>query len=516
MFGMRMWGIYESKPLYGPLLVLGLGFWGLSIILDEHTIPEYITILILMGVAGLVYVKTGEKGLLLYFALMLGMKGIAAKDIFKVGILVGGAGMICLAFLSSFGLIEDVAYVQERSHVGEVFRRSLGFPHPNTLSTSFTILAMMIMYVVGHQDKVRVWKATIILFVMAAYIYLYSGSRTGIAITTGYLLLNLLYSYRNKLGIIEKIVIALVLPALWIISIVAPAVLSEEALQSMVEKDATLAARWTVGNYYMKYNSFKLFGQRLNNPKPEVDGIDLSQLYLLLQLGIVAFIIVSALWIILLYTDVKQQKISELVIIISLLAMGITDPFLYNIGFKNLAFVFMGVVLYDLLSRVEAKGIRPVAIGARTINLPEPTPDGSKPGKTALIAGAVALVIAVVAAIVVYRATPDPEFILADRQPGEHRINEGLVGHTYSGDEIKEFKAEGNMVLNYTDDQELMYTHYTDEADMVPDGYYAPQAGAMEKLRTSISIVFWGCSIIVAAIGLIPSLTDRQGKAKKQ
>ena len=51
-----------------------------------------------------------------------------------------------------------------------------------------------------------------------------------------------------------------------------------------------------------------------------------------------------------LHDEVKNQRISELVITFSLLVMGVSDPFLYNIGFKNLAFCFMGVWLYKAVN----------------------------------------------------------------------------------------------------------------------------------------------------------------------
>ncbi len=51
MFGMRMWGIYESKPLYGPLLVVGFLLWAISMLMTELTVLEYIISGILMLIA---------------------------------------------------------------------------------------------------------------------------------------------------------------------------------------------------------------------------------------------------------------------------------------------------------------------------------------------------------------------------------------------------------------------------------------------------------------------------------
>lgn len=504
MFGMRMWGIYESKPLYAPLLIVGFAFWIISMLMTELTVLEYLVCGALMLVAGLVYINTGEKGLLLYFALMLGMKGIETKKLFTVGIYAGMSGMICLTFLAAFGFIEDVAYVQPRAIVGPVFRHSLGFPHPNTLSSSFTILTMMIMYVIGHTDKKKLWKASAILLVCGLYLYLYSGSRTGIAITVGYLSLNLIYAYRNKLSLVEKMLVALIMPVLWIVSIVIPSVLTQKSLQGFVDKDPTLAARWTVGNYYLTYNTITPFGRILNNPKPEIDVIDMSQLYLYLQLGIVAFFVISSLWVALLHDEVRHERLSELVITVSLLLMGITDSFLYNIGFKNLAFAFMGVWLFGFLKSCETKqpellcrGFQPLKIGSKSFVLPVlMIKGGNNTPKKAFIGGGILIATLTIIAIITYVRVPDPTFILADRGYGEKSFNWDGYGKTYSYEDIKEFGEGGNYVLNYTDDKEQMYVFYTNPDNIVANGWYAPMAGVIEKLRKSVSIVFFGVIFI--------------------
>ena len=508
LFGMRMWGIYESKPLYSPLLLVGFALWGLSILMTEHSILEYAVIIAFIGLAGLVYIKTGEKGLLLYFALMLGMKGVSVKGVFKSGLVVGMAGMICLTFLASFGIIEDVSYIQERHFFGDVFRRSLGFPHPNTLSSSFTILAMMIMYLIGHEDKKKLWKTSAVLVIIATYLYFYSGSRTGIMITFGYLMLNLFYAYRGKAGIVEKIVLILLFPILWIFSIVGPALSTDETIAFVRKFDYNVGSRWEVGSYYWKNNGMTLFGCRLANPDAMPYGIDLAQLYLLLQLGVVAFVVVTLLWFLVIHDEVKNQRISELVITFSLLVMGAMDPFLYNIGFKNLAFCFMGVSLYSVLQNALgklpetfSKQICIFKIGDKAIDSPIFKPRLNDRNKRDARSSfpALFLMLALLVAIIRFVVVPNPDYVLVDRDYGEQKWGRdfGLIGKTYSRDDIKNIESAGNIVLDYTDENEMMYTYYSHDEGSVTGGYYAPNAAMMEKFRYSLSIFFWGCWLVV-------------------
>lgn len=529
MFGMRMWGVYEGTALYGPLLIIGFALWGISVLMSRHSLFEYLIMAAFLALAGLVYIKSGEKGLLLYFTLMLGMKGIDEKKLFRAGVIVGGAGMICLTFLTSFGILEDVAYLQSRPHVGTVFRHALGMPHPNTLSTSFTIIAVMIIYLIGNEDKKRVWKASVLLAVIAAYLYIYSGSRTGIAITFGLLALNLIYTYRKKIGIIEKAVLILLFPFIWVFSIVLPAVASDELVAGLMKIDSNLMVRIRIGREYLQQNPVTLFGSRVVN-KDSVYGIDLSQLYLFLNLGIVAFVIVNILNIMLVADEVRNNRIRELVITFSFLLMGITDPFLYNISFKNICFVFMGVMLYKQLETVSPKlpgwmnrEICPLRIGEGklTARVPEWIADLKKAvhqmtsGKKKLIM-AVSMAAALAVATVIYAVTPKPEYVLADRNEKEHILIKTLEGRTYTDQEIKEIEAQGNIVLNYTDENELMYVYYSDENRPIEGGFYSENAAIMEKIRRSISVFCWGTVLVYGAAMLMNArLTDRKKRQEK-
>ena len=513
MFGMRMWGIYESKPLYGPLLVVGFIMWGLSILLDHHTVIEYLVICGFMGLAGIVYLNTGEKGLILYFALMLGMKHINVKRLFSVGAIVGGAGMACLMFLSSFDIIEDISFIQFSDTLGAVFRRSMGFPHPNTLGSSFVIIAMMIMFVTGYDDRKKVWKYSGIILGVGMYLYSYTGSRTGLFTLIGYLCLNIFFAYRSRLGIVEKVIVAMVLPAIWASTIILPFFTTESLVESIRRFDYNLGSRYEMAGYFLANNSFSLFGIRLNDPDATNYGIDFSQLYLLFQLGVVAFVIITALWIILLRDEVRDNRIEELVVTIALLFMGITDPILYNIGFKNLAFAFMGVMIYRYLRNTKDKMPEPLNkelqlmsfgdINTGTL-LPgiKHTSGGVNSSKKKLMIEMVIVAASLAPAILWYVTTPEPEYVLADRNCGEksYQILPGLEGNTYSAKEIDSIKHNGNIVLDYTDEHEQMYVYYANEKQPVAGGYYAPNAAKVEKLRKGLSIFFWGVAFFTLCI----------------
>ena len=485
MFGMRMWGVYEGKGLYGPLLVLGFLVWGISFLMSEHTPAEYIMALLLLGLAGLVYISSGEKGLLLYFTLMLGMKNVDVHRLFKVGIWAGGLGVACLSFLSAFGLIEDVAYVQKRPLLGFMFRHSMGQAHANTLSTSFVILSAMILYVTGRRDRTKVIRVSALLLAVSVYLFIYSDSRTGILMSFGLIGLNLFYTFRKKLGFIDAMLFYLLLAFTYVTAVLIPMFVPMETLESLKKIDSTYFFRFIIGKSHLEHAGLTLFGTRLNNPDQPIYGIDMSQLYLLVQLGCAAFIVVTALWIVLLRYIIRNNRIEEYVITVALLVMGTSDPFLYNLSYKNLAFIFMGVALYEVLQKCYQgkegalfSSRRVISFGEHRVSmalLDKELPEFSWK-KPAIVAGCIAVVMAIVS-IALFMVTPNPDFVLADYNRREHKLITDLVGKTYTPDEIAD---------------ELMYLYYTDGSNPVEGGYYTPNAGIVEKARLHISIFFWG------------------------
>ncbi len=268
-----------------------------------------------------------------------------------------------------------------------------------------------------------------------------------------------------------------------------------------------------MASYFLANNSFSLFGIRLNDPDATHYGIDFSQLYLLFQLGVVAFVIIMAMWLLLLWDEVRDNRIEELVVTISLLFMGITDPILYNIGFKNLAFAFVGVMIYRYLGNVADKmpellnkEIRLISFGNMNVGTLLPgikhTSGGVSSSKKKLMIEMVIVVASLALAILWYVVTPEPEYVLADRNCGEksYQILPGLEGNTYSAEEIDNIKHNGNIVLDYTDEHEQMYVYYADENQPVAGGYYAPNAAKVEKLRKGLSIFFWGVTFLTLCI----------------
>ena len=388
MFGARAIGLYEGMLLYNITLVVGMLLFLLKIAMTRHTFAEYLLIGLLLLISLIVYHNTGEKGLLLYFTMMLGMKDVSLKRVMKWAAAILSVSFTMLVFLSAFGLKQDITYLHDRVGFGQVLRHSLGYPYPNTLFTTYIVLMVLIMYVLGKQTKKELFMSSALMFLGAVYIYLYSCSNTGLIVATFYLLANLWLQLRNRLSIAEKIVLLMAYPGCALLSIVGPLVTSGRLFQLM---DKILHNRWAYSLYYLTTEPVTLFGTRFGETPNDNYIIDSSFLYSFLQIGVIPFLIVTALMMGMIVCYVKKEKKIELAIIISFCVLGLSDPFFFNLSYKNLMFLFIGELLYLQISKSNwlhkgllAKEICILKCGERSISIDTPLYGKIKTGFSAV------------------------------------------------------------------------------------------------------------------------------------
>ena len=346
MFGARAIGLYEGMLPYNMMLVAGMLLFLLKIAMTRHTFGEYLLIGVLLFISLIVYYNTGEKGLLLYFTMMLGMKGVSVRRVLKMGTIILSISFVTLVLLSVTGIKEDIIYIHDRAGFGKIIRHSLGYPYPNTLFTTYIVLMVLIVYMMGVQNKKDLLLTSLFLLIGALYIYLYSCSNTGIIVAVFYLIINLYLQFRPHFSIVEKAGIMLVYPLCDLIAILGPLVTTGKMFQVF---DKILHNRWAYSLYYLTNEPITMFGTRFKEPPNTNYMIDSSFLYSFLQIGVVPFIILTIFYMVMIYNYVKNERKVELAIIISFCLLGMSDPFLFNLSYKNLLFLFIGEVFYDKL-----------------------------------------------------------------------------------------------------------------------------------------------------------------------
>ena len=343
-------GLYDGTTLFKIFLVPALGCLVLKIVMTTYQRAEYALIAVLLVIGGSSYLISGEKGMLIYILLILGMKSVPIKRIFTVGLVAWGIAFVGLTASSLLHLYDTPFKVHDKLGLGHMFRWGLGYVHPNVLHVSFLILLFFIMSVFHERFN---WKWCLVMFAANCYIFLYSVSYAGFGMVCIYLILHMYWTYRKKIGKIEKIFIFFVFPGCALLSLAGPFLLKGKAY---VIVDKILNHRLSLAENFLKPENISLFGVRTSNIVTHNLTMDNAYVFAFITYGCVFFLCIFAIYELLLYKLVKFNKGTEIAMVITILGYGLVEPFLFNTSIKNLSIFFIGAYFWGELNWESTEG----------------------------------------------------------------------------------------------------------------------------------------------------------------
>lgn len=342
-------GLYEGMPLFNVCLVLAVFFLGCKFLLTDYTPEEWGMIFLFILISFLAYRTTGEKAVIITVLTILGMKNIPVKRLLQFAFVIWTITFFGMFLFHIADVTDACILAHNKFGLGFLLRYSMGFPHPNVFHISYFIWMALLLYLFPMKKR-KLLVASFLLFGMNLFVFLYSVSITGFALVTVYLAFNLYLSVREKLNMLEKTLIQCVYPACVLVSVIPP-LFFKGKLFDLLNK--VLNTRMNIWKYYLTNFRPALFGTRVWSPEGATLSMDCSYLYLLYYYGIILFLCISALFVYTIWRFTKENKKAELAIIIGMLIAGITEPYLFNLSFKNLILVFAGNLLYVTLSEWE-------------------------------------------------------------------------------------------------------------------------------------------------------------------
>ena len=353
-------GLIDGQLVYYALTGIGLFFLLLKILSTDHSVFEYLWMILLMLLGLVVYRVTGQKGLLLSFTVLVGMKGVSTRRVFRAGIVIWSVCFAAMWILSMTGVIQEQVWMHDKHGIGLALCHSMGYSHSNVMHVGFLILAMMICCLYGRGDqagenpeeKMKVKKnwilLTFVFLILNVVVFFYSMSYTGFLACGIYLILNLILVLRGRLSGFEKVLLQLIFPACVLFICVGPLVIKGK-LFDLINK--ALTTRYYLSYYYLTEQPATLFGQRYNLDYHLT--MDSSYIYLLRQYGVIAFVLVLVLYFGLIHDEVRNDRRSELALTLGTCVAGTTEQFLFNTAYKNLSLIFAGAYLFRCSERAE-------------------------------------------------------------------------------------------------------------------------------------------------------------------
>lgn len=447
LLGVRALGFVEGEPVYTAVFTISVLAFVLKIFLSKETFREYLITAVFIGISGAVYLVTGEKGLILHFILMLGMKHIPVRRVMKISLVITSIAFAGNVILSRTGVIREMYYFQDRGNGGDV-RHALGYPHPNTAQSWSVFLVMLLMYLSGRSFSKYLRAATFAVLI-ELYTYLYTGSRTGFLVALFCIVLQGIVVLRGRIDGFGAFLAYLSYPVAAAVSLALPLLSDVPVVQRFLLSHGTINARNNMMIYrWQTLHRPHLFGARFDYIA-EPYGIDNSYSYLLLNLGIAAFTIISVLFVWYIHKMIRGQYIEEFPLVLGLLLYGMTEPFLFNLSTRNLIFIFAGKTLFEALKQ---KGMT----GGSVFRENKDEPDNAKRYYLSLLAFAAAAA----AVCLIYSCTvKKPSSVYMDTNLTEIETEQNIPPVFLAEDEVEELKNQGDIFIGYHDSETPMYEY---------------------------------------------------------
>lgn len=329
-------GLYDGQNLFKIFLVLGVASVMMKLAIERYSRSQLIWTLLLLITGTLSYLISGEKGLLLNFLMAAGMLHVDEKRIIRFTYAVWGTAFIGRVLVSLLQGNGSVYKVHEKMGLGHFFRWGLGYSHPNVLHISYLILAALVLLVLGNQCRV---KHLLILFLMNCFVFLFSVSYTGMLIVCILLAGRAYLMLRKQLAVWEKAVCLLAVPICAAGSILLPLVTSGALFDTL---NRMLNTRMKLAKHFLQPENIHLFGTRLSDVVTNQLTMDNAYVYAFVTYGIIPFCLIIGLTVYAIYRLLKKDCYVEALVILALAVAGLTEPFLYNLSFKNIGFLFIG------------------------------------------------------------------------------------------------------------------------------------------------------------------------------
>lgn len=338
-------GMYEGMKLYMLGLFLAMLCLGIKLVIDRYTVGEVIIVGMLIGLGLAIYHYSGETAALIYIGMAVGMKNIPIRRIFTIGGLAWGGCFLGRAVLAMSGIRRGMVLVHEKLGLGPLLRWSFGYPHPNVMHITYTVLAAFALYLFKPQKKkMYIWLA--VLMIGNCIIFCYAFSFTGFLLTTFLLVLYFYFGIRNKITRIERIFILAIFPACILFAVALPLAMEKGCFLNFMDDfmNDLFNTRFLASRVYI-YEGLSLFGKDFSQSDITF-ALDSSYVYLLVKEGAVFFTVLVIGYEGMIIRMLKENRRTELAIVLAFLIAGISEPFLFNTSFKNITFLFLGYYLF--------------------------------------------------------------------------------------------------------------------------------------------------------------------------
>lgn len=342
--GYIIWSVYSvlflttivSDPAHTfmPIRLAGLVLMLASVVLKRNirvnALALIVTILALVFFAGDTYIFAQHAVPIESAFIIIAALGVSFDLLLKYLIPVKAFVIAVIIFASRLGIISDQITGGSRT------RHYLGFEW--TSYASYLFLFVIILCIAYYKDRIK-WWAVIAIILFNQYLYMLTNTKTPYLIVLisllGWVALSKSSYIRLLVSRCSKAIIVALLPLLTLLNMFL-----SETQHGSTKLDNLVSGRFTLGHEALTKFGMSLFGHNIksvvspDNPLQTYFTIDSGLLRLLLNFGIIAFILYYIGLLIVQYRLLKTSSYFTLFAIWIVILTGFTDPWMLFVDFN--------------------------------------------------------------------------------------------------------------------------------------------------------------------------------------
>lgn len=323
------------------LRYVSYGIIAIKLIYDSiYTEVEIVKILLIFILLGLVSLHIDSNVLFCSFFFIIAARNIDIRKLLLGALWIQLILTIMIAVASQIGLVSDWMYNIEGRN-----RHSLGYIYPSYIASIFFYMILAYMYI--RKEKLHLLE-TIMIGVLNCIIFVLTDSKTSFVLTfLAIVVFFVLKYYKKELknNLISKLLYSYSVFGIAIISIVTCIVYNDEN-NFLVKINSFINNRLIMGHNALMEHGVSLFGEKIrwigfgglgyttSALKEEYNFVDCSYVKVLLDYGIIFFVIMLSGYALVSYRAIKEKDRFLCNCILFMCIYSIIEPRIIEFGFN--------------------------------------------------------------------------------------------------------------------------------------------------------------------------------------
>ena len=323
------------------LRYISYGIIAVKLIYDSiYTEVEIVKILLIFILLGLVSLHINSNILFCSFFFIIAARNIDIRKLLLGAFWIQLILTIMIAIASQIGLVSDWMYNIEGRN-----RHSLGYIYPSYIASIFFYMILAYMYI--RKEKLHLLES-IMIGVLNCIIFVLTDSKTSFVLTfLAIVVFFILKYYKKELknNLISKLLYSYSVLGIAIISIFACIIYSDEN-NFLVKINSFINNRLIMGHNALLEHGVSLFGERIrwvgfgglgyttSALKEEYNYVDCSYVKVLLDYGIIFFVIMLVGYALVAHRAIEQKDRFLCMCIIFMCIYSIIEPRIIEFGFN--------------------------------------------------------------------------------------------------------------------------------------------------------------------------------------